>query len=184
VNVAEAESSAPPRSKQKLAWYVALLVVIFVCCAIAIFSYFLTYPRFRGAVIEAGKASFDLFTVTAPLVFGSAFWLRGRDLIAAAKVHASLYTVYTIVLACKLGPLNADFVSLLFFILLIELVLLGAVMQRMPKDAREISGAPWLFSALTIALLAGSSCGALAWRLAVRADLVHMAPVTGRIYQQ
>jgi cellobiose-specific phosphotransferase system component IIC len=99
-------------------------------------------------------------------------------------VHASLYTSYALVLACKLGPLDSDFVSLLFFILLIELVLLGMVMQQTQEAAREINGAPWLFSALTIAMLAGAACGALAWRLAVRADIVHVAPVTWRVYQQ
>jgi hypothetical protein len=184
VSAAEAKSSDSASSKQKLVWYVALLGFIFVGCAIAMFSYFLTYPQLRRAAITIQQTGFWLFTITAPLVFGFAFFLRGKDLIAAAKVHASLYAAYALVLACKLGPLDSDFVSLLIFILLIELVLLGMVMQRTPEAACEINGAPWLFSTLTIAMLAGSACGALAWRLAVRADIVHVAPVTGRVYQQ
>jgi hypothetical protein len=180
----EAGSSAPAPTRHNRPWYVALLVIIFICCAIPIFSYFLTYPRLRGAAVYISQFSFYLFSITAPFVFGLAFFLPGRDLIAVAKVHASLYVAFTLILACKLGPLDTDFVSLLFFILLIELFLLGTVMQRAPATTREVNGAPWLFSALTIALLAGSACGAFAWRMAVRADIVYELPVTGRGYQQ
>jgi hypothetical protein len=161
-----------------------LLGFIFICCAIAIFSYFLTYPRLRGPAIALAQTGFWSFTVTAPLVFGLAFFLQGRDLIAAAKVHAALYAAFTIVLGYKLGPLMADAVSLYYFMLLIELALLGTVVQRAPAIDRGLDSAPWLFVALTAALLAGSACGWLAWRMAVRADIVYELLMTGRGYQQ
>ncbi len=167
----EAGSAIPAPVKLSLAGYTALLCTIFVCCAAAIFSYFAAYPLLRSAAIGAVNAGFWLFTITAPIVFGAAFLLPKRDLIASAKVHASLYVTYVLILAQKLGPTATDFISFLFFILFIELVLLVVLLQRAPKEDRELSGAPWLFSALTVALLAGSACGALIWYAAVRAEI-------------
>src|SRR5690349_18455754 len=91
VSIAEAGPSLPARANQYRVGYVALLGIIFVCCAVAIFSYFITYPLSRGAAMGIAQAGFWLLTTSAPLFFGLAFFLRSADLIAAAKVHASLY---------------------------------------------------------------------------------------------
>jgi hypothetical protein len=180
VSLAEAGPSPPARAKQYRVGYVALLGIIFVCCAAAIFSYFATYPLLLGAARGIVQTGFWLFTISAPVFFGLAFFLRSEDLVAAAKVHASLYAAYTLVLACKLGHTNLDFISLLFLILLVEMTMLAVVVERAPEAARQLTGAPKLFSSLTVALLAGSACGALAWQLAVRAEIVDVAPAKWR----
>lgn len=168
----EAGPAIPAPVKRSPAGYSVLLCLIFVCCAVAIFSYFAAYPLLRSAAIGAVNAGFLVLPITAPIVFGLAFLLPKRDVIAAAKVHASLYAAYVLILSYKVGPADRDSISLLFLVLFVELILLVALLQRAPKEARELSGAPWLFSGLTVALLAGSACGALIWYAAVRAEIV------------
>lgn len=177
---AAVSSLVSPTAKRCLALYIALLILILASSAAGIYSYFATYPLLRSTAVRVVWLGFWGLPVTTPIVFGLAFLLPKQDVIATAKVHASLCTTYALILAYKLGSADQLFVSLLYAFLSIELLLLGGLLLRAPKSERNLDGAPWLFSALTFALLAGAVCGALTWQAAVRAEMMKVTLAKGQ----
>jgi hypothetical protein len=142
--------------------WLAPLMVIAVCCAVASFGYFATYPLLSEAAGDIAETGFLIFTITAPVLLGPALIAPGRQWIAAAKVHASLYAAFIVVLSVTsetghsspgesfAGPIFI----LLFGILIFELVVVFIAVRRLPVADRELTSAPWLLSGLTVALLA------------------------------
>lgn len=141
-----------------------MLGVVFVACAAASFSYFVTYPWLRNAVRGLAQFALLLFTLLAPIFFGAALIAPNRQWIAAVKVHAALYTAFMAVLTVTLGPRHdlTDSLTILYGILVFELFLIVIAVNRLPLAARQ-TGGPWVFTGLTIALFGGWAVGALAW---------------------
>jgi hypothetical protein len=72
------------------------------------------------------------------------------------------------VLSLKGRSLGSDFLTMLYFILVIELSLLLIAIEKAPPGARELERAPWLGIGLTVALLGGWACGSLIWSVIAR----------------
>jgi hypothetical protein len=142
--------------------WLALLMVIAVCCAVASFGYFATYPLLRETAGDIADSGFLIFTITAPVVLGAALFAPGRQWTAAAKVHASLYAAFIVVLFVTSEPGHSSpgdglaglILILLFGILIFELVVVFIAVRRSPVADRELA-TPWLLSGLTVALLVG-----------------------------
>jgi hypothetical protein len=114
--------------------------------------------------------------------FGGALFAPSRQWIAAVKIHAALYAVFMVILAVTIQPGHslADsftdlILTILIGILVFELFLLVIAIHQSPPAAREIAGAPWLFTSLTFALLGGWAAGVVVWSETVPARIVAAA---------
>ena len=158
----------PGRPLERNPIWFFILGASFVGCAVASFSYLATYPSLRRLAGGLVQFALLLFTMWAPFVFAVALRAPSQQWIAAAKVHASLYVAFVAVLSLKGRSLGSDFLTMLYFILVIELSLLLIAIEKAPSGARELERAPWLGIGLTVALLGGWACGSLFWSVIAR----------------
>src|SRR5260370_26163 len=135
------------------------------------FGYFGTFPLLRDAAGDLVMTGLLFFTILAPILLGVALLAPSRGRIAAATVHASLYTVFVGVLSITSEPGHSSpgegfagaIEMLLCAILAFELVVIFIAVIRSSPAERERTAAPWLFVSLTVALLGGWAAGVLAW---------------------